>query len=103
LSLERAMIIALRLDISERRGAVEAVIGRTNIGMVQNIGRIHAELHSLRFRKTDGLTHRPVKSPNSRQLHRLLAESPCMSRLRILKQNLARLAVCHRLQRAIRL
>src|SRR5947207_7489869 len=97
LSLERAMIGALGCDTAKRRGAVDAVSGRTKIGMVQNIGCIHSELDSLCFREFDVLTHRPVKSPNSRQLHRLLAESSSMSGLRILKQNLVRLGVCDRL------
>ena len=56
------MVVALGLDIPEGCGAIDAEIGSADVGMVQNIGRIHAELDPLRFREPDGLTHRDRKS-----------------------------------------
>src|SRR5262249_16375804 len=101
LRFELSALRSLRLDIPEGRCAVQGQIGISHEWVVENIGGVHAELPTLGFRDPDGLAHRCVEGPSSRQLHRFLAESAAMPGQRILKKNLACLGVCHRLQRAV--
>src|SRR5207253_213916 len=102
LSFELAVLRALVLNTAERvRGAVDDQIRIVRQRMIKYIRRIQADLQTLRFRDAHGLAHRAVEGPLSRPRHGLPAESPSLARLRILKDNLARLGVCHCLQRAI--
>ena len=88
LCLEHAMTVAFGLDASERRGAVGGQIRDAHVGMVDDIGGVHAELEGLRFREPDDLSQRRVKICCYWKLHRLLAESSSMSRLGLLKHDL---------------
>ena len=101
LSFELAMLVALALDRSERSIVINAQARAARCGMVKNVGGIHTDLHSFRFTDTNRLTHGRVEGPLSGQFHGLPADRTPLSRLRILKKNLACVGVGNRLQAAV--
>ena len=67
------MTVALRLNAPEGCGAVRGQVRDSHVGMVENIGGIHAELEGFGFRDPDNLSQRRVKIRCHWKLNRLLA------------------------------
>jgi hypothetical protein len=83
---------------AKRSVAIDTELRAGGRGMIQNIGRIHADLKSLRFRQLEGLRHAAVKTPGSPVLDSVLSQGSASSRSGILKKDLARSCVCQRTQ-----
>ena len=69
--------------------------------MVEHVGSIDADLDALGFADPERLAHVSVEAPRAGSQDFVLTEVASSPRLGILKQNLSRLRICQRNQRAV--
>src|SRR5512145_3242074 len=93
LRLKLAPLVTFGCNFSKRRCAVDIQRGLPEQGVVENIRRIHTELHALTFADLESLADSRIESPGAWQFHRLLTQCPSLTGTSVLKYHLIRFGI----------